>query len=721
MAKKHTITELNKLWREGESADSALFSEIRSNICLHSGDHYKKTAQVLRERLKTSSSNEGSKLKLTKNHIQVITKTYISNIVSQAPGIKVLPFNPKELQDQKDAEISQSVWSDAEIKQDVDAKIDSWAMDYVVAGEMAARIYWDPNKGKLKGYSQAIDEETGLPLFKHPTKGVCADECDEMGNPLEPHASEEPVFEGELCIESIHPYNLIRSNSAETMNESPFIGYRRMAPVEDVKAMIKGHENEEELEKFITESSETTFKVFEATTGEYAESRGQVLIKEYYFRKSSAYPEGYFYITTDAGILFEGPLPFSIFPIITEGFDSIPSSPRSRSIIKALRGPQAEINRMSSQIATTQISLGDDKVITQTGSKLTKGSSWSGLREFQISGGAAPTIMAGRSGDQFEASLAREVNEIYKLANLDFELADNNMTDAYAAIYKSLSQKKKYAMYVKKFERFLSNVAKTYLMLSKRYLPDDYLIKAAGKREYVNLAEFRDVSDEGFNIKLKPVMNDVDSMMGKQLNINQILQYVGKDLPKEAVGRMLRMLPFMNESQAFDHMTIDDECIDADILALDRGEPVPVKKNDNHDLYITRLNHRTKQTDYRLLPPEIQALYDQKISEHEQVKAQQLQEIKAAQSEFIPSGGGLVKLDVYDSNGKRMVVPYESAQWLIQKMQQQGQAQDQLQMQEQSVQNDILQKAQAMSQQQMDQSQQQGQGLPPLQGLGPIQ
>lgn len=695
----HSIGDLNKLWDDAEQADFAIFSEMRSNILLHSGDHYKKTAQRLNERLGEKVPEE-TKLRLTKNHTQVVTNTYISNIVSQTPGVRVLPFNAKEPQDQKDAELSQAVWSDAEIKQDIEGKIETWAQDFIVPGECAARIYWDPNKGQFKGYNQKVDKE-GNPLFIHPKFGDIPHGQDLDGTPLQPTPDfTSPVFTGMLCVEVIHAYNLMRDKQAESLLDSPWLGYRRMVQIEDAKQMLANlpQEERERKEQYLTESGKTTFKVFDSTTGEYSDSKGQVMFREYYFRPCSKYPKGYFYISTENGILFDGELPYGIFPIIVEGFNKIPSSPRHRSIIKQIRGPQAQINMIGSMQGTTILTLGQDKIITQAGSKLQRGVNFAGIREFQVAG-PAPTVLPGRSGDHLEGVLSREIAELYKLANLEYESQESQGTDIQAMLFKSLSQRKKYARYAKKFERFLSNVAKTYLMLAKRYLPDDYLINAVGKREQINLAEFRDISDEGFNIKLKPITGDVESLLGMQFNLSQTLQYVGKELPKEEIGRLIRRMPFLSQEEAVDYLTIDDECVEADILAMDRGSYRPAQPEDNHDIYIKRLSHRMKQNDFEFLSPKIQQAYVTKKQEHEQLKSQQLQELQAAQSGFIPSGGAAIKLDVYGPDGKRMTVPYESAQWLVQRLQQQGLSQEALQMQDQQTQLEILKTAIDLNQQ----------------------
>ena len=64
--------------------------------------------------------------------------------------------------------------------------------------------------------------------------------------------------------------------------------------------------------------------------------------------------------------------------------------------------------------------------------------------------------------------------------------------------------------------------------------------------------------------------------MGKVLGMNHTLQYVGQQLTREDIGRMMRAHPYMNMEESFDDFTIDYDNAKNDILALERGEvPLP--------------------------------------------------------------------------------------------------------------------------------------------------
>lgn len=665
---KYNIGKLNDLYRSAETCDKEIFAEMRSNLLLVSGEHYKKTSKDLFERLRNSKQPEQSKIRLVKNHTQVVMSEYKNQILSAAPWVTPLPHNENELQDQKSAELHKAVWQDARSRHKLKEKIRDWVEDFIDMGECAVKVFFDPNKGAFKGYKQALNE-FGEPMF------------DEFGQPI---SSKTPVFEGDVVFETILPFNLLRDPNSESMDESPYLIYRKMVPISELKKMVGDDQDKLEL---IQENSEQTFKVFDANKCEYVEQKDSVMVREYFYRPCVDYPNGYYYITIETGILFEGELPFGIFPIRHKTFDKVQTSCRGRSKIKHLRPVQAEINRAASSIAQTQITLGDDKVFTQNGSKITKGLNHPGLRHYNVTG-SAPTIVQGRSGEQFFNYLLSQVKEIYQIGQVAELLEDKkHVQDPQAMLFANIRQKKRFSYYAEKFEDFLLDVCELYLETARHYFTPEKIVRAVGRREAINIEEFKAASKFDYRIKVEPVSDDIETMMGKQLNLQFILQYVGKNLDEETIGKIVRLMPFLNGEQLLDDLTIKYDNITNDILALDRGKQVPPHKYDDHPYVINKLVHRTKLADFAFLPQEVQYNYESKIAAHEELEAQKQKDLLEAQSGFIPSGGGISKVDMYEtyttSTGKksqrRMVLPSEALLWLKNRLEKQGTSQDRLQ------------------------------------------
>ena len=150
-----SVEDLNSLFTKSENCDKELFAEMRSNILLVSGEHYSKKNNRFWNRLRDSRMlNVEKKLRLTKNHLHRITKVYQNNITKYCPGVKITPQIDSDRQAQKAAEMNQSVWNFIKKQNNHQRQINHYAKDFIDIGEWAVKVYYDPNKGYLKGYEQ---------------------------------------------------------------------------------------------------------------------------------------------------------------------------------------------------------------------------------------------------------------------------------------------------------------------------------------------------------------------------------------------------------------------------------------------------------------------------------------------------------------------------------------------------------------------------------------
>lgn len=683
--KKHSLGELNILYDEADQDDAKVFAEMRSNILLVAGDHYSKKTHRFYERLRdTKAISEEQKIRLTKNHIQRISKTYVNNIISYCPGVSIGPKNETELQDQKAAELHHAVWLDAKEQQDIDEKTEDWADDFVNIGEVATKIFWDKDAGKIIANYEVHDPSTNEPMV------------DQSGNKV----PGEPVFQGALVFEDIYGFNLLRPRGCQNLSKAPWLGTRKMIPIKDAMRLVG---DDEEKQKFIQEGQDKTYLIFDAADAGYANARDMVMIREYYFRPCAQYPKGWFYITTEFGVIADGELPFGIFPIVTQYFDKYQTAPRGCSIIKTLRPYQVEVNRAASKMAEHHITLGDDKIIMQKGSSLQYGGVLPGIRGVMVTG-KDPTILNGRDGSQYLNYMNSQIAEMYQVAMVSEDTEEVNkdgQLDPYAMLMKAARQKKRFTRYTRRFEHFLVKVTKLYLELAKKYYPDEMLIPAIGKREFINIPEFRNAEALCYQIKVEPSTDDLETKFGKMLSINHALQYVGNKLDKEDIGKLMRAIPYANEEESFEDFTADYDNATNDILALERGETPIFDKNDTHPYMIKRLRKRQRQADYRFLQDNVKLNYEKKIQLHEAVMADQAAQLQRAQAGFIPTDGYMAVVDLYASDPanpkktQRVRLPYSSIIWLIKRLEDQGLAQDALKGIDDGTKADIAQQLQA--------------------------
>lgn len=665
--KPKDINFLNQLYKDSEACDKETFAEMRTNIQMVSGDHYARSGSKFFNRLRDSKTvSPDQKIRLTKNHIGRIAKIYQNFILSCGPSVTVSPKQEKEIQHQKAAELHNSVLMHIKEVHDIERKRSLWAKDYVEIGEVFVKVFWDPSAGIQVGWEPEVGED-GNPIFDQMT-----------GQPMQ---SQRAVMSGDLIFENPHGFDVLRKAGIKSIDDSPYLIIRKMEHINDLKA--KFGEDEEKL-KFIKESSEDTFRVFQTQAGNMSQVKEMVMVKECFYKPCASYPKGYYYIYTDGGILTEGELPFGIFPIEYCGFDELTTSPRAKSIIKQLRPFQLEINRASSKMAEHQITLGDDKIVYQSGIKPSSGASKSGIREIAISG-SQPVVIPGRTGDQYLPYIQSQIAEMYQVADVgDFDKEESGQLDPYTMLFRSAKQKQKFSFYTAKFGNFYVKVHKKALNLFKQYASIHLMIPVLGKNEQVNMEEFKNSTDVCWEIKLEEMNDDIETKMGKQLSLNHFLQFVGPQMDKEEIGKAMRLSPYLNNELTFETLTQDYDNLTNDILALDRGRFVPPNKYDKHDYVVSGIVSRMKKADFQFLAPQIQQMYEQKKIMHEQILAQQQAEIKQAESGFIPSGGYLVVCDFYvpqpNNPGKtsRVRVPSEALDWLLKKLEVQGSSQQML-------------------------------------------
>lgn len=641
MAEIH-LEKLNKMYKDAKNCDEQLFAEQRTNVLLKMGDHYKRrNGRVFEELRSRGVVSKDQKIRLTKNHIHRITNVYENGILNGNPSLSAIPFNENELHDVKAAQMNQDVIDWVKETNNWPAKQHKNVHDFVNIGEVYSKIGFDLSKG------QAIA-------------------LDEAGN---------EVMSGEFVIDRILGFDLKRDPNARSDDEVKWHIHEQMIDISEFRDLVS--ELAPDKIDLVHKSGRSTVKIFDSNKGEYKESKDQVFVKELFIKPSKKFKNGWYVMFTDEMSVVQSEIPYGIYPIVGKGFDELTTSPRAASIIRVLRPYQVEINRSASKMAEHQITLGDDKVFIQKGTKLSNGGMVHGVRALQVSG-QQPIIQPGRSGAQYLDYQLSQVREMYEAADLAHLLEDKQqLGDPYQLLFRSMQEKKRFSKYAEKYEQYEVEVFKTVLRMAKKVLRPYHVIKASGREEAVNIMEFMRSDDKGFEIKVVPQSGDIETKFGKILSITQTLQYAGSSLQPDQIGNLIRQLPYGNEEQAFSTLTVDNDNATNDILALDRGEMPFFSPEDNHEFMIKALMHRMKKSDYPQLDPRVQQMYQMKLTQHQQVFTAQKERIARDNMGMIPQGGFLTTVNASWFNPatnrvERIKVPSEALEWLVKRMQDQG-------------------------------------------------
>lgn len=675
--KEHTPKELRELYEAGEGKDKAIFQEMRSNVRLISGEHYNKARLATWRNVRVKNDvPQYQRLRLTKNHITRVCGTYTENLLSMTPDVQFGPDKESELRDRKQAEMNQAIWDTGKRAINFEDLREEWGSDAMELGEVHTGLFYDDSIGKTIGFEPLLDE-MGQEVVDPQTGEPVPDES-------------KPIKEGAVVAEEIHGFNLIRDPNAKDFSRSPWVCHRKMVDVAELKELFP------EFAEKIDQGKDETLVVFDADKADFRHAGAQVMVKEFYFRPCMRYPNGYYYIMVNETVLDKGELPGGIFPIISRVMWKVKTSARGRSmVVKVARPYQAEINRTGSKIAEHQITLGDDKILTQNGANVQHGISLPGIRHYTYTG-AEPKVFQGRSGAHFLDYMMSQIDEMYEAVDLadmrkDKESAD---LDPMVLLFRHSSKKKRMGKLIRRFEGFLKDVAETYIRLVKHHAPDETFLKLAGQNEIVNIAEFRRDEDLNYQIRTEARSDDVESAYGQQLILDRILQYSGGNLTEEQLGLLIKDMPLISAKGLYTDLTREHRLADNIILALERGEVPPIGPFDNNEFIARKISDRMREPDFGALDPPIQEAYAYTLQAHEMAAAEKLARIKQLEQQFIPIGGPMVKVDYYVNQGEgkkpsRALVPLASIIWLINALETQGTGLEQIQQLNPQLQGDI--------------------------------
>jgi hypothetical protein len=306
---------------------------------------------------------------------------------------------------------------------------------------------------------------------------------------------------------------------------------------------------------------------------------------------------------------------------------------------------------------------------------------------------------------------------------LEEEAQEKDMgQDSWGKLFSSMKQKKKFVMDAEKFEGFLTRLAYLYLDLFRQYAPDDIVIPAVGKTEIINISELRATTKLSYMIKAEPMSDDLESMFGKILSINHIMQYASGQLEREDIGKLIKLMPFANEEKMFDDFTLDYTRSENTMLALDRGEVPEALPSDNGPYMIKKLTGRMAMADFSMLDQQIQDNYRIMVTQYEELEVEKAQKLKAMEADFIPTDGPMIKVAWYvkdPTNPSRSVqatLPASTINWVVQRLEEQQGFKQPLEKLDSGSQSDIA-SMYTQQQQQQPAAQESAPGMPTNKGF----
>lgn len=669
-----TGSDLSAMGRKSEDLDRSLFAEMRNNAQLVDGNHYDRNRNFYDYGRRPGDSyryESGKRLRIVKNYIGTIHDEKHNALTTDCPEPVILPVSEDEIQDRKCAEIARSVWDDIKRKNKWDYLKDLLASHFLTFGECAAYIRFDDMQGKFLGYEAQTNQ-----------MGEYEQQTDQYGQ-TSYMEGDTASFEGGIEIEYVVPYNILREPGILNLMKSSYYGIKDPMTYNQLKNQY--NLTREQLDQISESNDSSNIFVYDSNTN-VVEERENIAVKNtWLFRPTKECPYGYYFVEAGGLILDKGDIPYGIFPLVIATQSESSSNPRGKSFIRQIRPEQINLNRLASKRAEHSTTIGDDKLIITDGGEVDKEYNYPGIRTLSLSGGDIKHL-PGRDGSQFNESIRMDKEEMYEKSRTssDYILKDDHgagkaSSNLFSLLFRSLGQKRKNAALVKRFERFLLETCKCSIQTAQVYYDEYNIIKTAGKQEAVNIEEFKNLEEQSYDIKVEAVTEDLDSLFGRQITLQHLLQYAGKNLGQEQIAKIYRDMPFAGKEDIFKDLLLDVKNGDNMILALDRGSPFQPDPLDNPEYMSKRIIERMRESDFKQLNPQLQQQYHMVLEHYKMLHQQKLEAMKQVNAGLIPATGPLVKAEVWvETVGARgqpkttkMEIPSHALEWLYARLQEQ--------------------------------------------------
>lgn len=694
MRRRVEVGVLEDMRERGFRKDEPHFSEQRINSQLVSGLHFTHQNMELPSHVYIDDASGGTEVEIAVNYLGKYSRIKQNKLVMHAPMVRVVSKSDDERVDRKASELAQRVWEDIVYRHEFRRLIKLWAYDYVVLGECIARISWDRDRGTLEGVVNKSKDSAGMGYDEgfrlHGTDGGVVGGT--YPSDMEPVSNVVGVFSGDLSIERVEPWNLIRPEECKDIKDAEWLCIDRYMHINTVRNWFNNDPDKRAKIFAGGDDAYNSHYMYDLSNGFHQVNR-HVRVSELYYRPCSDFPRGYYVYFTNNCILFEGELPLGEFPIVYRGQLSSVGNCRHHSIIRDAKPVQAEINRCVGKAIQHSLTLGDDKIFMPQGSKISDKIQEPGSRVLLYASQLQqqPVVIEGRTGIQHMDHAERFVSLLKDIFD-ERDPGDQSGggrglgQDPMAMLFASYQEQERNSFYGSEFEQFLVKTCEGILKFARSFYTDRQLLSALGDNEYAAVEDFRGHALRD-TVEVAPISDSANSVFGKQRAFELALQYASSQLPPKDIGLILQGMPLGNKDVAFQSLNLDHQIADGLLRNLDNGRDVPIDPlGEDLQFMVKTLTTQIKLPGFKQKSWEVRELYKKKLYEYQQIMAEQQSREMELNMKSIPTDGPLVKISGLHvenpAGGSKTTVParlpLRSLYWLMDRLKQRGISQEQL-------------------------------------------
>lgn len=537
------------------------------------------------------------------------------------------------------------------------------ALNIFTFGITFVKVFWD---GKQKAYMPGAEgekqdavltpeddrmaDEMGMPnlseimgqereLFQKSLEG---DMEALMTGQLSPQMPAEEFAIGDVVVENLRPDFIYIDPLAESVQEARHLFLCKIRSKEYVQERYGVDVEEKDVTLPNPQQSIDNL----LNTG--VESTKGILVKEYWERKSSQYPNGRFIVMANDKIVKEGDNPYSDIgcdiPFEQINYFAPLNNLYSTSIVEQLIPLQKEYNRLRSDVVEHEKVMMRGKWLIPIGCNISKNSLTSepGEKVYYDPRGGTPMAVAGTPPPAqiwgHISHVKSEFNDIAGLHEVSRGKVPSGVRSAAGIMFLQEQDDLQLSIVNSFLQEGFLGICKKIVKLARKYYKEDRLLKLTGRGSQIEIFQFKEgtLDKDDFDIFVEFGSKVPFSYVARQ---QFIMSLWDRGIIRDG-DKILKLLEFTVADEIYQSSENDELQARIENHSMTQGQQVIAEDFEDHMVHIKIHNEFRKNPDFKQKPREMQELFREHVNYHQQFIAIQMAAMMEQQGGRPPAGMG---------------------------------------------------------------------------------
>lgn len=617
------VQDLNNKFRQAQQKKNAYTPDWFLNVAFFSGYQWVRWGS---ERI--IPVDMGDREFRVDNRILPVVTSRSARKVKNRPSFTAVPFSA----DDGDVEaarmgerVLESDWSNL----DLQSKLFDAVLWSDVCSDGFWKIYWDSTAGESVEFLFSAD---GAPLMNpEDNTPLRADEGYLLPPELLQQTEVRTIAAGDVCVEVISPFEFFPDPLAQSMDSLEWCIEEKIRSMEYVKRRYPKTADGKPFKATPDADVPSGFALGrmspDSLFGTTPDNYEGVKVYEYWSKPCSTYPKGWHCIWANDTMLVEeepfDPMPYTQFTSV-----QVPGQFFSRGVTSQLRGPQTELNMITTQISENAKRFGNPAIMINRGSQTeyfgTTGEvievddAFPNSRPEYLIPPTLPPYVENEVG-----RIEKSIEEISGMHEVSRATVPAGVTAASAINLLQEADDTRLGPEIQALEKALGVAGTKILKLRAKFNDDERTLRIAGEDGNWDIGAFKGAmlgSDPQVEVQAGSAMPR--SKAAQQAAMTEILALMFQyQVPVEQrdLRKFLKDYEVGGLERVFGGLSEDERQINREQRVLINGEDVPINADfDNHEVHIAGHTDFQKTARYAALPAETQALVIDHVNQHRQ-------------------------------------------------------------------------------------------------------